>query len=267
MSGDILLSDEGGVAVRLVTASVTLTSQMRSGGFALIGGLAVMTRLRSIHRVTDDIDGVCEQLGDDPSDIAIVLGETGRGGVRRLIDGVKIDHIDVSGTPAAQIPCTDLPDDEWDRAFVLAHRWGLDVATPVVISAAREGAVVATVTCLAASAASLVTMKLQSDPRRPVSRVQKAANDYLDLQRLLSNAELMPQLAHDLARNAPHQLGAWAIERIRLEFIDRADDTARLIGRSGPANQLSADEVEATGAAFLSRAAGAATGRAGEQGD
>jgi hypothetical protein len=193
VSGDILLSDEGGVAVRLVTALATLTSHVRPGGFALIGGLAVMTRLGSIHRVTDDIDGVCEQRGDDPSDIAIVLGETGRGGIRRLIDGVKIDHIDVSDTPAAQIPRKDLPDDEWDRAFVLvAHRWGLDAASPVTISAVGEGAVVATVTCLAASAASLVTMKLLSAPRRPVARVQKAANDYLDLQRLLSNVELVP---------------------------------------------------------------------------
>lgn len=267
VSGDILLSDEGGVAVRLVTALATLTSHVRPGGFALIGGLAVMTRLGSIHRVTDDIDGVCEQRGDDPSDIAIVLGETGRGGIRRLIDGVKIDHIDVSDTPAAQIPRKDLPDDEWDRAFVLAHRWGLDAASPVTISAVGEGAVVATVTCLAASAASLVTMKLQSAPRRPVARVQKAANDYLDLQRLLSNVELVPQLADDLVRSAPHELGGWAIERIRVDFIDRADETARAIRRTGPANQLGADEVEATGAAFLTRAAGATKGRAGDHVD
>jgi hypothetical protein len=264
VSGDVLLSDEGGVAVRLVTALATLTSQVRQGSFALIGGLAVMTRLRTI-RVTDDIDGVCEQIGDDPNDIAIVLGETGQSGIRRLIDGVKIDHIDVSDTPAADIPSGDLPDDEWDRAFILAHRWGLDAAAPVTISAVREGAVVATTTCPAASAASLVTMKLQSAPRRPVARVHKAANDYLDLQRLLSNAALVPQMAEDLVRSAPHDLGAWAIERIRFEFIDRAEDTARAIRRSGPGNELSADEVEATGAAFLSRAAWPATGRTGDQ--
>jgi hypothetical protein len=63
-----------------------------------------------------------------------------------LIDGVKIDHIDVSDTPAADMAAADLPDDEWDRAFVLAHRWALDSATAVSIGAVREGRVVATVT-------------------------------------------------------------------------------------------------------------------------
>ena len=167
VSGDVRLSDEGGVAVRLVAALATLTAQVKPGTFAVIGGLAVMTRLRSVHRITDDIDGVTEQLGDDPSDVAIVLGESGRSGVRRLIDGVKIDHIDVSDTPADQIQAEDLPEDEWDRAFVLSHRWGLDSATAVTISAVRKRLVVATVTCLAASPASLVTMKLQPPPADP----------------------------------------------------------------------------------------------------
>jgi hypothetical protein len=260
VSGDVVLSDEGGVAARLVTALATLTAQVAPGTFALIGGLAVMTRLRSVHGVTDDIDGVSEQLGNDPSDVAIVLGESGPRGVRRLIDGVMIDHIDVSDTPAAQIPAADLPDSEWDKAFVLAHRWGLDSATPVTISVMAARVVVATVTCLAASPASLVVMKLQSAPRRPAARAFKAANDYLDRQRLLSDAELVPEIALDLARRAPHDLGAWAIERIRLEFSERADDTARAIRRGGPANPLSADEIEATGSAFLTRVASVGRG-------
>jgi hypothetical protein len=120
----------------------------------------------------------------------------------------------------------------------------------------RKQVVVATVTCLAASPASLVTMKLQSASRRPVSGVEKAANDYLDLQRLLSNAELVPEVARDLVIGAPHDLGIWAVERIRVEFIDRADDTARALRRSGPANGLSAEEIESTGTAFLTRVAG-----------
>jgi hypothetical protein len=254
VSGDVILSDDGGAAIRLVTALATLSAQVNPGSFALIGGVAVMTRLQSVHRVTDDIDGVSEQRADDPSDIAVVLGETGQMSVRRLIDGVKVDHIDVGDRPAAQIPVADLPDDEWARAFVLAHRWGLDAATPVTITVLGAGAVVATVTCLAASAASLVVMKLQSAPRRPTARFQKAANDYLDLQRLLSNARLVPAIAQDLVTNAPHDLGKWAIDRIRLEFTERADDTARAIRKGGSANDLSADEIEATGSAFLSRA-------------
>jgi len=111
-SGDVLLSDEGGVAIRLVVARSTLTAQVRPGTFALIGGLAVMTRLQKIHRVTDDIDAVSEQLGDDPSDITIVLGASGPSGVRRLVEGVKVDHIDVGDTRAALISAAQLPEDE-----------------------------------------------------------------------------------------------------------------------------------------------------------
>jgi hypothetical protein len=122
VSGEVLLSDDGGVATRVVTALAALEDQVASGSFALIGGLAVMARLRSVHRGTDDIDTVSEQLGDEPADIAVALGETGRSSVRRLVEGVRIDHIDVSDTPASQIPRADLPQDEWDTAFVLAHR-------------------------------------------------------------------------------------------------------------------------------------------------
>jgi hypothetical protein len=116
VSGEVLLSDEGGVATRLITALVALNDQVAPGSFALIGGLAVMARLQRVHRGTDDIDTVSEQLGDEPADIAVALGETGRSSVRRLIEGVKIDHIDVSDTPASQIPLADLPQDEWDIA-------------------------------------------------------------------------------------------------------------------------------------------------------
>jgi hypothetical protein len=50
--------------------------------------------------------------------------------------------------------------------------------------------------------------------------------------------------------------GTANIERIRLEFVEQADDVARAIRRGGSANQLSADEIASTGAAFLARAAG-----------
>jgi hypothetical protein len=113
--------------------------------------------------------------------------------------------------------------------------------------------VVATVTCPAASPASLVTMKLQSAPRRTIARIDKAANDYLDLYRLLSNAELAPAIASDLIAHAPHDLGSWAIGRIRDGFVEHADTTARSVRRGGAGDELSADEIEAAGLAFLSR--------------
>ena len=254
MSGDVRLSDEGGTATRLVAALAALTARVTPGTFALIGGLAVMTRLGQVHRATDDIDGVSEQVGDSPSDVAIVLGEAGRAGSGHPIEGVKIDHIDVGDTPAADIPAVDLPASEWDRAFVLAHRWGLDSATPATIAAVRARSVVASVTCLVASPASLVTMKLQSAPPRPPARAHKAANDYLDLFRFISNDELAPAIAADLLDRAPHDLGTWAIERIRLELSERADNAARTMRRGAPTTRVGPDEIAAAAMAFLSRA-------------
>jgi hypothetical protein len=77
-----------------------------------------MTGLQRVHRGTDDIDAVCEQLGGEPPEITIALGDTSRSSVRRLIKGVKIDHIDVSDTPASQQPEADLVEDDWDRASI-----------------------------------------------------------------------------------------------------------------------------------------------------
>ncbi len=53
MSGEILLLDgPGGSASRLVGALHTLTEEVPPSEFALIGGLAVMTRLGRVHRAS-----------------------------------------------------------------------------------------------------------------------------------------------------------------------------------------------------------------------
>jgi len=99
-------------------------------------------------------------------------------------------------------------------------------------------------------------MKLQSAPRRPPARVDKAANDHADLYRLLSNVELLPEIAGDLASGAPHDLGSWALHQIRTAFIERADDTARAIRRGGLAEPPTATGVEAADRALIARADG-----------
>jgi len=253
VSGEVRLSDDGGLATRLVTALAELTARVEPGTFALVGGLAVMARLRQVHRATEDIDGVSQQVGDHPSAVAVVLGETSPGTKPRPIAGVKIDHIDVGAVPAVEIPASDLPEDEWDRAFVLAHRWGLDTATPATLSSVRQGQIRSTVTCLVASPASLVTMKLQSAPRRPPARVHKAANDYLDLFRFLSDGELAPAIATDLVQCAPHKLGSWAIQRIQIEMSEGADNVARALRRGAPQQLIGADDVAGAADAFLER--------------
>jgi hypothetical protein len=118
VSGEILfVHGPGGSASRLVRALGTLATEVPLSEFALIGGLAVMTRLGRVHRATDDLDAAAQSIDGGPSRLSILVGggENGRG--RRLVAGVKVDCIDVGSTPAADLDPADLPDDELDRAF------------------------------------------------------------------------------------------------------------------------------------------------------
>jgi len=139
VSGEILFIDgPGGSASRLVRALRTLAAEVPSSEFALIGGLAVMTRLGRVHRATDDLDAAAQSVEGGPSRLSILVGggESGRG--RRSVEGVKVDCIDVGSTPAADLDAGDLPDDEFDRAFLLAHRWALDSATEASLTVVSE---------------------------------------------------------------------------------------------------------------------------------
>lgn len=127
-----------------------------------------MVRLQGAHRVTDDLDTVATQHGDDPTRVEIVAGAEG------AVDGTKVDCIAVGDVPAAELLSEELPEDELDRAFVLSHRWALDTAENQLLSA-DDLELSATIGCRFASAADLVAMKLQSSPRRkgagPTSQV------------------------------------------------------------------------------------------------
>jgi hypothetical protein len=165
VSGEILLLDgPGGSASRLVGALYTLTQEVSLSEFALIGGLAVMTRLGRVHHVTDDLDAAAQSVDGGPSRLSILVGgESGR--ARHPIGGVKVDCIDVGSIPAADLDPGELPEDQFDRAFILAHRWALDSATPASLTVVSgERVPLATVTCRVATPAALVGMKLRRHP-------------------------------------------------------------------------------------------------------
>ena len=175
VSGEILLIDgPGGSATRLVEALGKLAEAIPSSEFALIGGLAVMTRLGRVHRATDDLDAVAQGIADGPSPAVDPRGRWRQWTEHRVIGGVKVDCIDVGSIEATDLDAQDLPEDEFDRAFLLAHRWGLDSATEAaltVLSAQRNP--IATATCRVATPSALVSMKLQSAPRRRAEREHK----------------------------------------------------------------------------------------------
>jgi hypothetical protein len=197
----------------------------------VIGGLAVLARLQGAHRVTDDLDTVATQHGDEPTAVEAVVAAVGIDG---LLRGTKVDCIAVGDVPAAELLSEQLPESEADRVFVLAHRWALDTAEELTLVAEEGGSITARVRCRFASPASLVAMKLQSAPRRKAVRAHKAGGDYLDLFRLVSHPVMTRPIALSL-REAPHDLDSWCLREIRHRMLEGADRTVGIIARSGVA--------------------------------
>jgi hypothetical protein len=214
--------------VRLVRSLAVVTNQVPLDDFAVIGGLAVMVRLESAHRATDDLDTVASQHGDEPTAVDVVVAAD-----PDALEGTKVDCIAVGDTPAVDLSPGDLPEDELDRAFILAHRWALDTADTIVVHAENDSTE-ATVSCRFASPASLVAMKLQSAPRRRAQRAHKAGGDLFDIFRLVSHPSLTRPMATAL-HHAPHDLGDWCATGIRRFLLDEAEKTAAVIARSGVA--------------------------------
>jgi len=254
VSGEILLLDgPGGSASRLVGALHTLAEEVPPSEFALIGGLAVMTRLGRVHRVTDDLDAAAQSVDGGPSRLSVLVGGGESGRARYPIGGVKVDCIDVGSIPAADLDPGALPEDQFGRAFVLAHRWALDSAAPASLTVVSgERVPLATATCRVATPAALVAMKLQSAPRRRAERVHKGPNDYGDLYALFMQPESLAGIAADLP-GAPHGLGRWCAQRIELEFVTDAARTARAIRHTMLADPPTPEDIEATGRTVLLR--------------
>ncbi len=254
MSGEILLLDgPGGSASRLVGALHTLADEVPPSEFALIGGLAVMTRLGRVHRVTDDLDAAAQSVDGGPSRLSILVGGGESGRPRHQVGGVKVDCIDVGSTPAVDLDPGSLPEDQFDRAFVLAHRWALDSAAPASLTVVSgERVPLATVSCRVATPAALVAMKLQSAPRRRAERAHKGPNDYGDLYALFTQPESLAGIAAELP-GAPHGLGQWCAQRIELEFVAGAARTARAIRQTMLADPPTPEDIESTGRSVLNR--------------
>ena len=193
MSGEVRLLDENGETRRLVLALETLVASVSAEHFALIGGLAVMARLGQAHRGTQDIDTAVDRERAIPSELDVVFDAAPSTEKVATRQRVKVDSIEVGDTSAVDLSPENLPEEEFPRAFVLSHRWAFDTASELTLRCLQRERPDTIVACRVATPAALVAMKLQSAPRRPPARVQKAANDYLDLSLLLSNFGAAPR--------------------------------------------------------------------------
>lgn len=129
MSGEVRLLDENGETRRLLLALETLVASVSPEHFALIGGLAVMARLGQAHRGTQDIDTAVDRSGALPSELDVAVDAAASTEEERTGRRVKVDSIEVGGTPALDLDPDDLPGEEFTRAFVLSHRWTFDTAS------------------------------------------------------------------------------------------------------------------------------------------
>lgn len=216
----------------------------------LVGGLAVMARLASAHRVTSDIDSVSD-LTDERSALDLLVE---RGGTRRgasvEIDGVVVDVIEIGEFTPADLP----DDDENERLFVFAHSWALATAEDVELWGANEaGRVVEKVTVPVAMPAALVAMKLVSIPNRMGHREAKRSSDCYDLYRLCLLDSARTPIADALA-SAPEELAVACRARLQRYLLDDAERSAGWI-RQGATFMatLSADDLRAVGAPLIRR--------------
>jgi hypothetical protein len=144
--------------------------------FVLVGGLAVMARLATVHRATSDLDALS---GDD--DFVVVCAATIPNATlvnnRLIVDDVKVDAIivDHDATFRAIGDAVDAP---LDRLFAAGHRYALDDAHPIELVLTEKRARV-----LVATARALLVTKLHAylSPRRDPA---KGGSDALDLVRL-----------------------------------------------------------------------------------
>lgn len=170
---------DGSRARELISALSRIVALDRAG-FVLAGGLAVMARVGSAFRATDDIDTVIADL-ERASELVNTLAGATRSAARSwaTVGDVKLDLIEVDHS-ARWDDILDLSDDdEAGFEFTAGHRFVWDEHSPVRLVAGTEQV---TVEC--GTARALLTAKLGasfSHTRDPT----KHSSDALDVWRLL----------------------------------------------------------------------------------
>jgi hypothetical protein len=243
-------------AVELVGASMLALVEAipefeaRTGRRAtVIGGLAVLCRLGTVYRVTGDLDTANRRAAGEPPQLDVLLQQddviqADPAGVLIPTSAgwVKVDVIEVSDAELAQ-----LPEDETDRLAVLSHAWAIETATPLRIRAASPDGAGTEVVAHVAEPGPLIAMKLQSVMNRTVN---KERTDLLDMVRLTLDHTASATARAQLAE-ADTQLAEDARLHARRWFVERKDQTLRLIRELPEGAGVDADDVQLVGELLL----------------
>lgn len=206
------------------------------GRWAVIGGLAVWCHLGQAHRPTLDIDTAA---GPGARETLVSLGQPGNAAHRRLVEGVKVEVIEVFDPGAAAV---DLEPKE--RLFITGH-WAA-ASNPRRIDV-RCGDLWATVPV--ANPGALVACKLHAWLDRRDRRSEKRGSDGLDIVRLLDGAD-WDQMATDL--RSVEGLGDAVIWAAQSVLVDQATRVRRLVQVHGDTYPPDADHLRHLGETLIS---------------
>jgi len=215
----------------------------------IVGGLAVLARLRTAYRVTTDIDTVNRREDGMPSQLDVLVREGAKpvdaaGATLSTPAGeVRVDVLEIAGSQLQ-----DLPTDPTDRLYVLAHDWARETATSLRIHARQDaGTSPVCVTALVSEPGPLVATKLQALPNR--SRA-KESTDLLDIARLVLDERAGPVVRDQLAE-AASQLRADAALHVERWFHTAIDRSTRLVNSLPDGRDIDRTAVELVGDLLL----------------
>lgn len=242
MSGEVVVlgAEVDSVPYRAVARLAELGPRLPA--FALIGGLAVITRLGQPHRATNDVDTVSDDQ-DGLFDALVADGLDRRGDSVMLDADLKLDVIDVSEGNREYLPYA-------------THRFAFDTRTAVeLVIRPRMGSPVASATLPVARPSALVAVKLgisegvgrQRDPR-------KVGSDAFDVARLLQRFG-PDALADELASLADRSLVERIVELAERHLVDQVDLTVAAIVRSSVqgVERIEPEQLELLGQGFIRR--------------
>lgn len=210
----------------------------------LVGGMAVLSRLRSAYRVTSDIDTVNHRVSGEPPrlDLLLAHGATAIDAAGAMIatslGNVRVDVLEISTEQLI-----DLPPDPTDRLYVLAHDWALRTASELRIRAVGAGSRTYEAAVRVAEPGPLIATKLQALPNRSAV---KEATDLLDIVRLTVD-EAAGMVARQQLAAAPRQLRTDAKLHVRRWFDERAERSLRLIRTTTAGQAVDLDTVIVVG--------------------
>lgn len=184
----------------------------------VIGGVAVICRLSTPHRATNDLDIVDRLLGPTPQlqILRAASGATASGPAAVLLPtsfgDVKIDVLEVR-----QIELDEPSDDPGDRLHASAHAWANDTSTEVRITVTRGDGEPVEVTTRVAEPGPLIAMKLQAVMNRSAD---KQGTDLRDIVRLALDPETRPtalsqigEVDDAIARDIALHVDLWLVRR------------------------------------------------------